>query len=172
MRAPVDRTCESCGKTAEARFGVPLLKTATAFMAGAKYGAEQFAGDNAITREQYLAPARKAGVSINGKVYQHGLARFIGDPQAWVSSPDDVRKRAIEMGGECEHFKIKAQEQPPKEDIVIGEDIVQNKLDQMVEAGTITTKQAKSAEKRFEVADTLAPPDKKGKYRPPRKNKT
>ena len=46
----------------------------------------------------YKAMAVDAGVVTKGKVYSTQLARYPGDPRAWVSGVDDVRKRIIERG--------------------------------------------------------------------------
>lgn len=42
--------------------------------------------------------ARAAGVSTTGKWYNPALARFLGDPEAWVSGMDDIKQRCIQRG--------------------------------------------------------------------------
>lgn len=53
--------------------------------------------------DDYRAKAEAAGVSTTGKIYLSGLARFSGDPEAWVSDRGDVQ-RAVEKrpGWSCE----------------------------------------------------------------------
>lgn len=160
--------CPECKKPKLHRVPtLPNLKTNSTFLAGAKYGAEQFAGGDPRAREQYLAPAREAGVSINGKIYQHGLARFPGDPRAWVSSRDEVKKRVQEMGGECEELGVKAEPQAPKKSVPIGEDILNREVRDLLKAGVITKKQA--VKERGEIADSITAHYKKGTYSKPKK---
>lgn len=44
-----------------------------------------------IVRERYLSEAKKAGISIAGKHYYSGLARFPGDPKAWITTGSGAR---------------------------------------------------------------------------------
>ena len=46
--------------------------------------------------------AEKQGVSTNGKVYTGSLARFPGDPMAWVDGRGDVAKICRQRGWNCE----------------------------------------------------------------------
>jgi len=50
----------------------------------------------------YARQARAAGVDPKGKVYKAGLARFPGDPQAWVSGRGDVERICRERGWHAE----------------------------------------------------------------------
>lgn len=52
-------------------------------------------------REIMLRPAREAGVSVHGKVYASGLARFPNDPQAWVGSTEEIKARCVENNWDC-----------------------------------------------------------------------
>ena len=47
-----------------------------------------------VSRQHYMDMARKAGISIQGRDYIPGLARFPGDPDAWVDSRADVERVA------------------------------------------------------------------------------
>jgi hypothetical protein len=59
----------------------------------------------------YKVKARRAGVDTTGKVYSGGLARFPGDPEAWVSDRGDVQRRLEERGwGSDGLVKVKARE--------------------------------------------------------------
>ena len=46
--------------------------------------------------------AEKQGVSTNGKIYLGSLARFPGDPTAWVSGRGDIASTCQKRGWECE----------------------------------------------------------------------
>lgn len=48
--------------------------------------------------DAYAAVAKAAGVSVKGKKYLSGLAKFPGDPEAWVSGMGDAQ-RIIEQNG-------------------------------------------------------------------------
>lgn len=167
LNAPIDPTCPKCGKKAERRFGVPLIRTNATFFRGAKYGAEQFAGGDPKNMETYTGPARRAGVSITGKSYQSGLARFPGDPRAFVSDLDDARRVAREMGADAPTLGVKAPEYVPKESNAVAEDLLDAAIEDRIEAGMI---EARDRDKcREEVADSIAPLSKKGKYKRPAK---
>lgn len=165
FRTQPDATCV-CGAIGERRFSVPAIRTETTRMAGAKYGAEQFAGANARVKEQYLGPARDAGVSVNGKIYQAGLAQFPGDPAAWCSNENDVKRRAIELGAECPSLGVKAREMAPLERkgvTGIAEDLVDERIGQRIAAGEMDIRDAEKL--RNEVADSLLPAGREGMYK-------
>lgn len=46
--------------------------------------------------------AEKKGVNTSGKIYMSGLARFPGDPTAWVDGRGDVARICQERGWGCE----------------------------------------------------------------------
>lgn len=46
------------------------------------------------SRQHYLDQAQQAGVHVGGRAYMASLARFPGDPQAWVDSRADVERVA------------------------------------------------------------------------------
>lgn len=48
--------------------------------------------------ELYAKKAKAAGVSTTGKWYHPGLAREVGDPEAWVGSMDDIKKVCTRRG--------------------------------------------------------------------------
>lgn len=66
------------------------------FMAGTANG-RQFSGQDYIG-DYYGQVAKAHGVSTTGKKYLSGLARFPGDPEAWVDSRGDVQ-RTLEKRG-------------------------------------------------------------------------
>jgi hypothetical protein len=59
--------------------------------------------------KRMVADAKKAGINISGKYYCSGLAdkRGAGDPMAWVSGSDDVKKvaerRNLTVSGAVKH---------------------------------------------------------------------
>ena len=97
----------------------PALNTDTRWLAGHVNGS-QFAGS---PREEaiggyYQQVARAHGLSTAGKVYKTQLARFPGDPQAWVSSRADCIKVAAERGMTLEgsvNYKPPADDTPDSE---------------------------------------------------------
>lgn len=162
--------CPCCKKSKLRRvFCVPNLKTNTTFLEGAKFGAAQFSGGDPRANAVYLDAAKAAGVSIQGKIYQHGLARFPGDPFAWVSDRDEIKKKVKQIGGESEELGIKAEPQAPKKSVPIGEDILNREVRDLVASGVITPKQAKK--ERGEIADSITAHYKKGRYSKPRKKR-
>ncbi len=88
----------------------PGLSTDTTFTRG--FASQPFDGPvNPFVHKRYAAMARKAGVSISGKRYMSGLARYPGDPKAWVSDRSDIKKLCERRGWGCEGaVKVKARE--------------------------------------------------------------
>lgn len=74
----------------------PMSNTDREFLEGHCNGS-QFANEEEIG-EVYRRRARAAGVDPKGKVYLSGLARFPGDPEAWVDGRGDVQRRLEERG--------------------------------------------------------------------------
>lgn len=54
------------------------------------------------TRVEYKKIAEKAGVNAEGKQYIGGLARFPGDPSAWVDNTAQVKQTCEERDWNCE----------------------------------------------------------------------
>lgn len=103
----------------------PVLKTDATFQAkNGLLGGAQFSNG---TREHYLGQARAAGVSTDGKFYEGRCARFPGDPEAWVSGPDDVRRVLESRGWGCTgDITVKAPEAAPPKDVAIADDLVED----------------------------------------------
>lgn len=74
----------------------PKSKTDREFLEGHCNG-NQFDGQEYIG-DFYADEAKRAGVSIKGKVYMSGLATYPGDPRAWVADRHDVERVARENG--------------------------------------------------------------------------
>lgn len=75
--------------------------TDRAFLQGRSLGIGQFADVPLIARHHERI-AEAAGVSTVGQCYLSTLARYPGDPEAWVSDLHDVRSRCLERGWGCE----------------------------------------------------------------------
>lgn len=136
MRAiPDSLECQLCHGSCTRVFSVPQVKTASTFQAlNGGLGGAQFTSD--FVRDHYLTAAREAGVSPEGKFYEGRIARFPGDPEAWVQSQDDVRGVLEKRGWGCDgDIKVKAggdgapvKEVPLAADLV--EDLVEAKLEE------------------------------------------
>jgi hypothetical protein len=74
----------------------PSLQTDTRWLSGHVNGS-QFVGHERIG-DHYRKVAESYGVSTEGAVYKSQLARFAGDPKAWVRSRGDCIKIAAERG--------------------------------------------------------------------------
>lgn len=105
-----------------------LNGTETAFFRGKHQN--QGLEDN-FMGERMRKLARKAGISIEGKVFIGQMAdkRGAEDPRAWVSSPSEIKRWCEETGAGCDGLvKVKASPPPPPVQCRLGEDIVQEKM--------------------------------------------
>ncbi len=66
-------------------------------------------------RDDLLETARKAGVSVSGKTYCSGLARFAHDPEAWVSGRDEVAAKCKANGWDCKGNVNYTPPDPPED---------------------------------------------------------
>lgn len=111
----------------------PSLRTDATFMRDNANG-KQFA-DNPQMGDHYKKIAERHGVSVTGKKYMHGLAKFQGDPMAWVDSRHDVQRVCEERGWECEgavNVKMRQLDNPiaPKD---VADDLVNEEVGMMIE---------------------------------------
>ena len=83
--------CPHCQKMARRLFLAPVCISDTTNYSGDRTDFEEQFKSEAM-REFHVAQAKKHGVNIRGKRYDPQLARFPGDPKAWVGSDTDVRK--------------------------------------------------------------------------------
>lgn len=89
--------------------------TDSQFMKG-RFHKDQFEKDPKAG-EFYRAKAKAAGVSTKGKWYQHNLAAYPGDPEAWVSGTGDVKRICEKRNIECDGLvKHKAHEETAYDD--------------------------------------------------------
>lgn len=97
-----------------------------------RHNGKQFEKEPAVG-DRYASAARRAGVSTAGRVYHSGLARFPGDPAAWISDTGDLRKRCETMGKSCTGIiEYQAPQQPPPPSKALGEDIVQRLMTETI----------------------------------------
>ena len=110
----------------------PATRTDKEFLKGTH---EQFADAPGIG-DRYRAIAEAHGLSTNGLVYMRGLARFPGDPQAWVNGRGDVARIAEERGwGVTGAVECQRREVQPDPDIAIADEIVADLATDLVEEG-------------------------------------
>lgn len=121
-----------CGLVAHRVFGAAEIRTEATFQAGIKLGGAQF---GPATRDFYLNAAREAGVSPDGKVYDHRIAAFPGDPQAWVGSSDDVRRVLEERNWGCDgDLKVKCEPVPTAPDKPLADHLVEELVEDRLAA--------------------------------------
>lgn len=88
----------------------PQINTdATFFHGWQNSGGRQFEGDTPMARMEYMEAAKRDGISTQGKVYQHGLARFPGDPEAWVGTRGEMKAVLEKRGWGCERLGVAAR---------------------------------------------------------------
>lgn len=111
----------------------PGVKTDSVFNEGRCNGS-QFE-KHPLLGDYYKAKAEAAGVSTTGKYYCSGLARFPGDPKAWISDRSDVKRVADENGfavhGYVEHDG-RRNDEAPMPDMKIDPRIVQEEVDEIM----------------------------------------
>lgn len=120
-----------CGSQAFRIFGAAQIRTSNTFQRGVKLSGAQFGPG---TREFYLDAAREAGVNPEGKVYDHRIAAFAGDPEAWVSSADEVRSLLEKRNWGCDgDLKVKCEPVAPQEDIRLADDLMEDAVELILE---------------------------------------
>ena len=109
----------------------------------------------------YEQEAKDAGVNTKGKIYLGGLARYPGDPEAWVSGRGDVQ-RICETRGWGSRGAVNVKSQEPTESPVetpLAEDIVTDKVtDIMSHVPKKERKRVDVTELREQVKDKMTPP--------------
>jgi putative FmdB family regulatory protein len=91
--AALPQACPDCGLFAPRRFLPPTCVSDCTVYSGERTDfAKQFKSE--AMREFHLAQAKKNGVNTTGKIYDPQLAKYPGDPKAWVGSDTDVRQVA------------------------------------------------------------------------------
>lgn len=121
----------------------------------------QFANDP-DTGRRYLKIARRRGVNVSGATYMGSLARFPGDPEAWVHGRGDVKRLCDRRGYSCEgsvNVKVREVAPPLADGPVVATDIVEREVKKIV--AQEPEKASKLEQVREEVVDRMAPPWRK-----------
>jgi hypothetical protein len=110
----------------------PACNTDATFLSGHCNG-NQFEGMDYLG-DGYRQAALEAGVDPKGKVYLGGLARFPGDPEAWVGGRGDVQRVLERRGWGSEgsvNVKPREATEAPKRPGV-AEDLVLDKMGEIL----------------------------------------
>lgn len=83
-------------------------------------------------RKKTIDRAKRAGISIAGKVY---FPTFGGpeSPEAWVSDTSDIRQMCKKQNRPCDALGIKAREVEPTADVPLAEDLVQETMQEYLQ---------------------------------------
>ncbi len=112
-----------------------VMGTDRTFMQGRPTDGAQFDGTPPIVGRAYVKQAEAAGVNVSGKVYSSTLARFPGDPRAWVSGISDVKARCEEQGWGCHgalNIPEPESEPEPEKPYRVAPKIIENEVNQMI----------------------------------------
>ncbi len=138
--------------------GTPYLRTDVEFLKDSENG-RQFQ-DTPKLADQYKKNCEKAGGSVTGKKYLRQLAKFPGDPRAWVSSRGDVEAVARETGLGVEGLvNVKTPEVEPPKRVKVDKKIVERELKKalkFVKPGKEVSETTKQ-DMREAIIDTIGP---------------
>lgn len=127
----------------------PYLATDVEFLKGTENGRQfQKKPDQG---EFYRREAEKRGQNVKGKKYISQLARFPGDPEAFVSGRGDVQKVLEQRGwGSDGSVKVKARtsDQEPAKPIAVADDIVDRETAKEIGANKVTPKQRRDVREK------------------------
>lgn len=88
-------------------------------------------GHTDVMQEHMVKVARKAGINITGKVYKSGLAdqRGPADPEAWVSSVDEIRDVCKRRNRHCRGIvENVGHEVAPTPDVPLSDDLIRESV--------------------------------------------
>jgi len=133
----------------------PSLRTNKTFLANR---GNPFEGDDAKAK-RCVAAARAGGVNPTGKTYLGGLAKYEGDPKAWIDGKGDVERVCAERGWGCEGsvtVEEPVNETPDlfEEPYRVADDLVQEEVAKRLNGETVGTKER--AELVEKVGDQLS----------------
>ncbi len=101
----------------------PALRTDSEFRRGHTNGS-QFSACPWVGTHHRRA-AERAGLDPTGRIYLSGLARYPGDPAAWVSGRGDIRRLVEDRGWGCSGaVNVPRREVEPMKDIPVSAEIV------------------------------------------------
>lgn len=136
--------CKLCDMFAAQR--PPQANTDREFLMGNTNGSQfeggpkapKINGLNAAERQgnHYKRVAEKHGQNVKGKKYLRQLAKFPGDPQAWVDGKGDVQRILAKRGWGAEGAVTVQEREPlnPPKEIILAEDIIRDKMQAMIQA--------------------------------------
>lgn len=104
--ADLPKGCPECGSWANRVFVPVHVESDCTVYTEDRTNGNQFKSE--AMREHYLGAAKKAGIGTAGKKYDYSLARYPGDPKAWVGSDTDVRQ-VLEHRGWGSKGKVKVK---------------------------------------------------------------
>lgn len=89
----------------------------------------QFAGQDRCA-DQYKRQAEAAGVSTTGAIYMASLARYPGDPRAWIRSRAEIKAQAESRNLHCEGLvDHEPRETPPTPSVGLDPRILREEVD-------------------------------------------
>ena len=143
---PVDRALVACKG--------PYLRTDVEFLKDSENG-RQFQGIE-YQGDIYKKNCEKHGGSTTGKKYLHQLAKFPGDPKAWISSRGDVERVAKERGLGVEGLvDVPTPEVEPPEPVAVAKDILEREMNRQL-ACTRGFPEKKKAELKEAIIDKIS----------------
>lgn len=110
-----------------------------------------------LVGQHHLRMAKDAGVSVTGKVYNGTLARYPGDPEAWVDSLGDVKRICEARGWEAEGaITVQAPRYAGEEPgpYAIADDLVEKYVEDKISENPDLA--ARRAEVKEEIASSLS----------------
>lgn len=118
-----------------------------------------------VYRNKLLTMAKKAGINISGKIYKPSLAAYQGDPRAWVSDLNDVKRVVKERNLDCEgHVTHKAHETAPKESQGLSDTAMRHFLNDAIAANPMAGTTAAGIERlQHEIVEKHVPEWKRAK---------
>lgn len=109
----------------------PRANSDREFLMG-KCNGNQFEGMERLG-DHYRRVAEAHGQDVHGKVYLSGLARFPGDPEAWVSGKGDVENVLDRRGWGAEGAVSRpVTNVAPPANVAVAPDIVEDKVDEIL----------------------------------------
>lgn len=149
--------CPTCGRMSPRTFVPVQVVSDTSLFTSDRLGKVEGAVDGSLIGDHYLAQARQAGVNVAGKQYMSQLARYPGDPEAWVGERADIvrvaKKRNLAVDG-----IVKVKNEPaPRPEKGLSERIVNERAKRMMQMDPGLSREKAIAQ----VIDKYAPADGK-----------
>lgn len=110
----------------------PMSNTDREFLEGT---GEQFSKTPGMG-DFYKRVAERHGQNTKGKTYISGLARFPGDPEAWVTGRGDVKRVCEQRGWDCDgSVKVKGVKPDTSGPYRVADDLVADRASDLLAAG-------------------------------------